>query len=100
MGKDKTKNKLWFAIALAVVGIVILAGTIVSSKRSRAPVPSELMPELSLPSDPVEAEQIVKDRALRDAFRGIDEATREKRHEKRLEQLEQIKENAQVEDNP
>ncbi len=100
MSKNKAKNKLWFAIALAVVGIVILVGTIVSSKRSRAPVPAELMPELFLPSDPVEAEQIVKDRALRDAFWGIDEATRKERHEKRLEQLEQIKKNAQVENKP
>ncbi len=100
MGKDRAKNKLWFAIVLAAVGIAILAGTIVSSKRSRAPISPEAMPELPLPSDPVEAEQIVKDRALRDAFRGIDEETRKGRHEERLEQLEQIKENAQVENKP
>lgn len=95
--KDKTMHKLWFAVVLAVVGIAVLVGTIISSRRFRVSVPSELMPEPPLPTNPVEAEQIIKDRAFRDAFRGMDEAAREERHEERLKELEAIKENAGAE---
>lgn len=90
-GQPVNKRNLWLAVA--VVAIAVTVAVVTGWRELRGPqfVAYEELPEPPLPTDPVNAELVIQDRAVRDRLNGLDEETCRKRHEARMNKLEEIK---------
>ncbi len=84
-------RKTWLLVGLVVIAVIIAVVVIARSVGTPKVVPSEEMAEPPLPTDPNQAEMVIRERAFQDKLVGLDDETRRERHQRRMQQLEEIK---------